>query len=98
MENEKIINVYEFEMPNQKNSYMYSMKNNKDISYTYYVLTENKENQMTNYEIGNTLDVLQKNNIKLIPIKNNKERYEQFLEKFNKIQEEYAEFSKKTKV
>ena len=28
----------------------------------------------------------------------NKERYEQFLEKFNKIQEEYAEFSKKTKV
>ena len=41
---EKILNVYEFQAKNNQNSYIYSLRKNKDhLSFNYYILTKNEE-------------------------------------------------------
>ena len=81
---EKILNVYEFQAENDQISYIYSLRKNKDhLGFNYYILTKNEESQPIVYEVGNTLDILQTNDIKLIPIKKDSIKYQKFLLELN---------------
>ena len=83
---EKILNVYEFQTENNQISYIYSQNKKKDyLGFDYYILSKNDSLEPIIYEAGNTLDILQSNNIKLNPIKKDSMKYQKFLLELNKV-------------
>ena len=77
---ERILNVYEFKSNKSKQSYIYSVRKEEDnLGYKYYILTENNNNEKIIYEADNTLNILQSNNIELTPIKKDTQKYKDFL-------------------
>lgn len=76
---EKIENIYKFESEEGQFSYIYSLKKQNDfLGFDYYILST-KNNEPIIYEANNTIDLLQSNNINLIPIKRNTEEFKVFL-------------------
>lgn len=83
---ENILNVYEFQSENNTKSYIYSLKKDKyDLSFKYYILTKDDNLESTIYESSNTLDRLQTNNIKLIPIEKDSTNYQEFLVELKQV-------------
>lgn len=77
---EKVVNVYEFELENKKQFFMYSVKKEDDsLGFNYYILTKNDANEPVIYDAGNTIKTLQANAIHLNPIVKNNEKYNLFL-------------------
>lgn len=82
---EKILNVYEFQSDTNEISYIYSTKKKKDyLGFDYYILSKDDNLEPTIYEAGNTLDLLQSNDIKLIPITKDSLQYQKFLLELNR--------------
>ena len=77
---EKILNVYEFQLDDNKNSYIYSLEKKENaLQFKYYILTKNDNLEPIICEAGNILDILQTNNIKLTPVKRDNVKYQKFL-------------------
>ena len=86
--NKEIMNVYEFETKNNTKSYIYSLeKKEEDLNFKYYILTKDDNLESTIYEANNTLNMLQLNNIQLIPIEKNSPSYQKFLEELQETLE-----------
>ena len=89
--NKEIMNVYEFKTKNNTKSYksyIYSLeKKEEDLNFKYYILTKDDNLESTIYEANNTLNMLQLNNIQLIPIEKNSPSYQKFLEELQETLE-----------
>lgn len=77
--NEKIVNVYKFESEKGIHSYIYSLKKQDDfLGFDYYILTKNNDKPII-YEATNTIEILQSNNVNLIPIDKKDKEFTIFL-------------------
>lgn len=82
---EKIMNVYKFELDENLQSYIYSVKKDNDfLGFDYYVLSKNKKNEINIYEATNTIKLLHSNNINLIPISKFEDEYNIFITDLSK--------------
>ena len=79
--NKKIVNVFELKTEEaEKRSYIYSIKDQDDyLGFDYYILTKNENNEPTIIETEDPLNLLNNNNVNLVPISQDNPKYQEFI-------------------
>lgn len=78
-----IVNVYKYYGPDEKRSFIYSVRNGNDLlRYSYFLLAET-DNKPTISKLDNAIKFLQVNGLKLHPIQKGEPDYEEFITLFS---------------
>lgn len=91
---DNIFNIFVYKDENNNNTYLYSKKSKfDDLGYEYHILTRIQKHGFVDKQVPNIIQFFQNKSINITEVKKemNNIQYLQFLEYYNKIQEQLKE-------
>lgn len=88
---DNIFNIFVYKDEHNNNTYLYSKKSQfDDLGYEYHILTKTKDQDLIDKQVPNIIQIFQNQNISITEVKKemNNTQYLQFLDYYNKIQEQ----------
>ena len=89
-----IFNIFVYKDEHNNNTYLYSKKSQfDDLGYEYHILTKTQDQDFIDKQVSNIIQIFQNQNISITEVKKemNNTQYLQFLDYYNKIQEQLKE-------
>ena len=91
---DNIFNIFVYKDEHNNNTYLYSKKSQfDDLGYEYHILTKTQDQDLIDKQVPNIIQIFQNQNINITEVKKemNNTQYLQFLDYYNKIQEQLKE-------